>query len=170
MAGLATPQTKSALLNAFPLESSAMCNKKAVLCTAFFVISVHCFVQARQCTATTKATHKSGFLVAHCARDSGGIRTHDPQLRRLLLYPAELRNQHLCHCRGLHSERAQECGLHSLKIGAATLSGAKLYKIYLSAKFFSQLTAKILSQNIIITVAAIATINDTVSCAADENG
>ncbi len=24
--------------------------------------------------------------------DSGGIRTHDPQLRRLLLYPAELRN------------------------------------------------------------------------------
>ena len=73
MAGLATPQTKSALLNAFPLESSAMCNKKAVLCTAFFVISVHCFVQARQCTATTKATHKSGFLVAHCARDSGGM-------------------------------------------------------------------------------------------------
>ena len=50
-----------------------MCNKKAVLCTAFFVISVHCFVQARQCTATTKATHKSGFLVAHCARDSGGM-------------------------------------------------------------------------------------------------
>ena len=29
------------------------------------------------------------------ARDSGGIRTHDPQLRRLLLYPAELRNQDL---------------------------------------------------------------------------
>ena len=82
----------------FPLESSAMCNKKAVLCTASFVISVHCFVQARQCTATTKATHKSGFLVAHCARDSGGIRTHDPQLRRLLLYPTELRNhqQRLC--------------------------------------------------------------------------
>ena len=26
-------------------------------------------------------------------RDSGGIRTHDPQLRRLLLYPTELRNQ-----------------------------------------------------------------------------
>ena len=25
--------------------------------------------------------------------DSGGIRTHDPQLRRLLLYPTELRNQ-----------------------------------------------------------------------------
>ena len=24
--------------------------------------------------------------------DSGGIRTHDPQLRRLLLYPTELRN------------------------------------------------------------------------------
>ena len=27
-------------------------------------------------------------------RDPGGIRTHDPQLRRLLLYPAELRDQH----------------------------------------------------------------------------
>ena len=26
--------------------------------------------------------------------DPGGIRTHDPQLRRLLLYPAELRDQH----------------------------------------------------------------------------
>ena len=26
--------------------------------------------------------------------DSGGVRTHDPQLRRLLLYPTELRNQH----------------------------------------------------------------------------
>jgi hypothetical protein len=25
--------------------------------------------------------------------DPGGIRTHDPQLRRLLLYPAELRGQ-----------------------------------------------------------------------------
>ena len=57
----------------FPLESSAMCNKKAVQCTASFVISVHCFVQARQCTATTKATLTSGFLVAHCARDSGGM-------------------------------------------------------------------------------------------------
>ena len=27
--------------------------------------------------------------------DSGGIRTHDPQLRRLLLYPTELRNHHI---------------------------------------------------------------------------
>ncbi len=27
-------------------------------------------------------------------RDPDGIRTHDPQLRRLLLYPAELRDQH----------------------------------------------------------------------------
>ena len=26
-------------------------------------------------------------------RDPGGIRTHDPQLRRLLLYPAELPDQ-----------------------------------------------------------------------------
>ena len=50
-----------------------MCNKKTVLCTASFVISVHCFVQALQCTETTKATLASGFLVAHCARDSGGM-------------------------------------------------------------------------------------------------
>ena len=28
------------------------------------------------------------------SRDSVGIRTQDPQLRRLLLYPAELRNQY----------------------------------------------------------------------------
>ena len=39
--------------------------------------------------------------------DSVGIRTRDPQLRRLLLYPAELRNQPLqeghaafCGCKG----------------------------------------------------------------------
>ena len=46
-----------------------------------------------------KATRPSGFFVAHCARDSGGIRTHDPQLRRLLLYPTELRNQSYFRCR-----------------------------------------------------------------------
>ena len=46
--------------------------------------------------STTKATLPSGFLVALCARDSGGIRTHDPQLRRLLLYPTELRNHPYC--------------------------------------------------------------------------
>ena len=28
--------------------------------------------------------------------DSGGIRTHAPQLRRLLLYPTELRNHRVC--------------------------------------------------------------------------
>ena len=42
------------------------------------------------------------------ARDSGGIRTHDPQLRRLLLYPAELRNhpsEHLCCKPILHKLR-----------------------------------------------------------------
>ena len=81
----------------FPLESSAMCNKKAVLCTAFFVIRATICEQAPIVAFTTKATLASGFLVAHCARDSGGIRTHDPQLRRLLLYPAELRNHPLPH-------------------------------------------------------------------------
>ena len=30
-----------------------------------------------------------------CSCDSDAIRTHDPQLRRLLLYPAELRNLHI---------------------------------------------------------------------------
>ena len=82
----------------FPLESSAKHNKKAVLSTAIFVLLTHCFVQARQCVLKTKATLSSGFLVALCARDSGGIRTHDPQLRRLLLYPTELRNQSYFRC------------------------------------------------------------------------
>ena len=31
--------------------------------------------------------------------DSGASRTHDPQLRRLLLYPAELRNPVFCGCK-----------------------------------------------------------------------
>ena len=77
----------------FPLESSAMCNKKAVLCTAPFIIRATICEQAPIVALITKATLASGFLVAHCARDSGGIRTHDLQLRRLLLYPTELRNQ-----------------------------------------------------------------------------
>ena len=77
----------------FPLESSAKHNKKAVQCTAIFVISATFCDQVPTVADTTKATLLSGFLVALCARDSGGIRTHDPQLRRLLLYPTELRNQ-----------------------------------------------------------------------------
>ena len=75
-----------------------MCNKKAVLCTAFFVIIATICEQAPIVVLITKATLASGFLVAHCARDSGGIRTHDPQLRRLLLYPTELRNQTAIWC------------------------------------------------------------------------
>ena len=81
----------------FPLESSAEHNKKAVQCTAVFVIRVTICEQAPIVTLTTKATLASGFLVALCARDSGGIRTHDPQLRRLLLYPTELRNHPYMH-------------------------------------------------------------------------
>ena len=77
----------------FSLESSAKHNKKAVQCTAVFVIRATICEQAPIVPFTTKATLLSGFLVALCARDSGGIRTHDPQLRRLLLYPTELRNQ-----------------------------------------------------------------------------
>ena len=37
-------------------------------------------------------------VVVVCKSDSGGIRTHDPQLRRLLLYPTELRNQTAIWC------------------------------------------------------------------------
>ena len=83
----------------FPLESSAKHNNKAVLSTAIFVISATFCEQVHTVADTTKATRKSGFLVALCARDSGGIRTHDPQLRRLLLYPTELRNQSYFRCR-----------------------------------------------------------------------
>ena len=39
---------------------------------------------------------KATFLLEDClCCDPGGIRTHDPQLRRLLLYPAELPDQSL---------------------------------------------------------------------------
>ena len=38
---------------------------------------------------------QKGVLCELFSCDPGGIRTHDPQLRRLLLYPAELRDQHL---------------------------------------------------------------------------
>ena len=36
---------------------------------------------------------KSENLSIFAFSDPGGVRTHDPQLRRLLLYPTELRNQ-----------------------------------------------------------------------------
>ena len=41
-----------------------------------------------------KATASEGYL-RRFSGDSVGIRTQDPQLRRLLLYPAELRNRAL---------------------------------------------------------------------------
>ena len=43
--------------------------------------------------AQTKKNNRSNF---GCWRkgDLGGVRTHDPQLRRLLLYPTELRDHH----------------------------------------------------------------------------
>ena len=57
--------------------------------------------------------------------DSGGIRTHDPQLRRLLLYPAELRNHPLSKCNKLR------------ETAFVTFSGAKVNKIYRTTKFLS---------------------------------
>ena len=39
----------------------------------------------------TKKEFKTKFKLFFLC-DPGGIRTHDPQLRRLLLYPAELRD------------------------------------------------------------------------------
>ena len=41
-------------------------------------------------------------ILAVLPRDSVGIRTRDPQLRRLLLYPAELRNPRMQNfgCKG----------------------------------------------------------------------
>ena len=62
-AGLATALQMVASLNAFPLESSAMCNKKAVLWTVSFVISEHCFVQARQCSEKQKPLFRVAFLL-----------------------------------------------------------------------------------------------------------
>ena len=50
-----------------------MCNKRAVLRTAPFIIRVTICEQAPIVTLTTKATLASGSLVAHCARDSGGM-------------------------------------------------------------------------------------------------
>ena len=41
---------------------------------------------------------KNGTKLLGCC-DPGGIRTHDPQLRRLLLYPAELPDHHI-GCKG----------------------------------------------------------------------
>ena len=69
-AGLATTRYR-APLNAFPLGSSAECNEKAV--TAILVTRATIRERAPIVALTTKATPSSGFLVALCARDSGGM-------------------------------------------------------------------------------------------------
>ena len=53
---------------------------------------------AREKRGYKKRNRPGGFpeAVGVVPGDSVGIRTQDPQLRRLLLYPAELRNQKDC--------------------------------------------------------------------------
>ncbi len=46
----------------------------------------------RACGKYTRREKKFRLFLSLFFCDSGGIRTHDPQLRRLLLYPTELRN------------------------------------------------------------------------------
>ena len=60
-------------LTPLPHGTSAMCNKKAVQCTAVFVVRATICEQVPIVPLTTKATLSSGFLVAHCSRDPGGI-------------------------------------------------------------------------------------------------
>ena len=67
-------------------------------------------------------------LICYCSRsprDSVGARTQNLQLRRLLLYPVELRNHPL-------SKRNKLCGT-----AFVTFSGAKVIKIYRTTKFLS---------------------------------
>lgn len=68
-AGLATTRYR-APLNAFPLGASAECKEKAV--TAILITRATICERAPIVALTTKATRKSGFLVALCARDSVG--------------------------------------------------------------------------------------------------
>ena len=66
-------------------------------------------------------------------RDSVGIRTQDPQLRRLLLYPAELPNRSLCCSDG--------CGAVALsldrKVGAKIMLFSGFATICLADVFMS---------------------------------
>ena len=66
-------------MDAGGLETTRICRTRGALKRAW----------RTPCT-TNAATFGRGV---HPFRDSVGIRTQDPQLRRLLLYPAELRNQ-----------------------------------------------------------------------------
>ena len=81
----------------FPWSPRQNAKRKPYGCTAVFVFFEYCFVQARQYSKKQKPLFRVAFCFALCARDSGGIRTHDPQLRRLLLYPTELRNHPYMH-------------------------------------------------------------------------
>ena len=50
----------------------------------------NCFLEIKLGVLTKKAANYVFTAFLFC--DPGGIRTHDPQLRRLLLYPAELQD------------------------------------------------------------------------------
>ena len=118
-------------LTPLPHGTSAKCKKKTVFDTVYFAVLVAIREQAHIATNITKATPTNGFLFALCSRDSGGIRTHDPQLRRLLLYPAELRNHPL-------AKRNKLC-----EAVFVTFCGAKVIKIYRTTKFFIDLNSNI---------------------------
>ena len=94
-----------------PLESSAMCNKKAVRRTAPFIIRVTICEQATIVTLTTKATLASGSLVAHCARDSGGGGGVAclPQCLKAL---CDFRGIHLHHTHVINYRLLLRVGLH----------------------------------------------------------
>ena len=83
----------------FPLESSDM-RRLALASSAkqniFRNISSCKCASSHNCLYYKSHPLRSGLpmMLVCIARDSGGIRTHDPQLRRLLLYPTELRNHH----------------------------------------------------------------------------
>ena len=82
-------------------------------CTEFDAIEIRIEVSCRRTSSRKRAElwHKKKLdehfykHVVKPKRDPVGIRTQDPQLRRLLLYPAELRNHHICECKDSESIR-----------------------------------------------------------------
>ena len=95
-AGLATAQTEGRAIKCFHIGSTHTISRRDELRQqtaqqCFFDWARHrCLQRGR---GTNKKNNRRNF---GCWRkgDLGGVRPHDPQLRRLLLYPTELRDHH----------------------------------------------------------------------------
>ena len=95
--GFEPPEPRSStVFKTAAIDHSAISPATKVLSFFFFAKYFSVTASDNGCKATNKKNASETKHSFRCDResDSGAVRTRDPQLRRLLLYPTELRNRH----------------------------------------------------------------------------